>query len=62
MKRLILECQNCESSYTVEYNEETVMDENEPNICPFCGDEIEDIDLDNEDYFDSDENEEREEE
>jgi hypothetical protein len=43
------ECQNCESSYEVAYSEELVSEEY-PEICPFCGENIEE--LSEEEYID----------
>lgn len=36
------ECTNCESSFEIAYVEELVSDET-PSFCPFCGEQIEDI-------------------
>ena len=42
------ECENCESSFEVAYQEELVSQEM-PECCPFCGEHIEDI---QEEYID----------
>ena len=47
-KSLTGECNNCESTYTVEFMEEMVSQEL-PEHCPFCGEIIEDI---QEEYID----------
>lgn len=36
------ECQNCESSYEVNYVEE-LTSEQYPEFCPFCGEQIDEI-------------------
>ena len=41
-RTITAECSNCESSYEVQYEEEMVSDEF-PEICPFCGDPIEEF-------------------
>jgi hypothetical protein len=51
------ECENCESSYTVEYVEEIVSEEY-PEFCPFCGEQIEELSesyIEDEDDLDDDE-------
>jgi len=48
-----INCNNCESEYFLKYYFEKVT--NEPQYCPFCGEEIE------EDYDDDDDEEEYEE-
>jgi len=45
------ECENCESSFEIAYNENLVSDDT-PSFCPFCGEAIEDI---QEEYIDEDE-------
>ena len=42
MKSVTGECSSCESTYQIEYEEELVSEEY-PEICPFCGEQIEDI-------------------
>lgn len=44
MKTLHLECSQCESKYILEFDEDAVMDS--PETCPFCGEEIDELDLD----------------
>jgi len=51
------ECENCESSYEVEYVEELVS-EDVPEFCPFCGEPIEDL---SEEYIEDDDLDENEE-
>ena len=41
-KTITAECSNCESSYDIQCEEELVSQEY-PEICPFCGDPIEDL-------------------
>ena len=41
-KTITAECNNCESSYDIIYMEELVS-EQYPEICPFCGEHIEEI-------------------
>ena len=41
-KTITAECHNCESSYDIIYMEELVS-EQYPEICPFCGEHIEEI-------------------
>ena len=50
-KSLSGDCQNCESTYTVEFMEEMVSQEL-PEHCPFCGEIIEEL---SEDYIEDDE-------
>jgi hypothetical protein len=50
MKFLVKECDHCETSYSIEYNEEERIGW-EPSICPFCGEDLEDED----DEYDYDE-------
>ena len=45
------ECSNCESSFEIAYVEELVSDD-VPCFCPFCGEQIDDI---QEQYIDEDE-------
>lgn len=51
------ECENCESSYEVQYVEELVSEE-VPEFCPFCGEPIEDL---SEEYIEDDDLDENEE-
>jgi hypothetical protein len=51
------ECENCESSYEVQYAEELVSDDM-PEFCPFCGEPIEDL---SEEYIEDDDLDENEE-
>ena len=51
------ECENCDSTFELNYAEELVSDET-PNFCPFCGERIEDI---QEEYIEEDELDENEE-
>ena len=46
-KQLSGDCANCESTYTVSYMEELVSQEL-PELCPFCGEQIEEL---SEDYI-----------
>jgi hypothetical protein len=41
-KTIIAECTSCDSSYEVQYEEEMVSEEY-PEICPFCGEHIEEL-------------------
>ena len=45
-------CENCESTYAVEFMEEMVSQEL-PEHCPFCGEIIEEL---SEDYIEDDDN------
>ena len=49
-KTITAECNNCESSYDIIYMEELVS-EQYPEICPFCGEHIEEI---QEEYIEDD--------
>ena len=49
-KTITAECHNCESSYDIIYMEELVS-EQYPEICPFCGEHIEEI---QEEYIEDD--------
>lgn len=41
-------CDNCDSEFTIKYNEENVADD--PHYCPFCAEMIVDVDnLDDDD-------------
>jgi hypothetical protein len=51
-KTITAECHNCESSYDIVYMEELVS-EQYPEICPFCGEHIEE--LSEEEYIEDDE-------
>lgn len=42
MRYLILECDNCETKYHLEYNDEQHGGGYEPTVCPFCGEELDD--------------------
>ena len=46
-KSLTGDCQNCESTYAIQYTEELVSQEL-PEHCPFCGEIIEEL---SEDYI-----------
>jgi uncharacterized protein CbrC (UPF0167 family) len=50
-KQLSGECLSCESTYSIMYMEEMVSQEL-PEICPFCGEQIEEL---SEDYIEDDE-------
>jgi hypothetical protein len=52
-KSITADCQNCESTYGVDYAEEIVSSEY-PEFCPFCGEPIEEI---NESYIEDDDDE-----
>jgi transcription initiation factor IIE alpha subunit len=60
MKYLTLECNNCDAKYSVEFNEELIVGW-EPTKCPFCGEDLDEDFLDDEneeldeDYDDEDE-------
>ena len=41
-KTITAECHNCESSYDIIYMEELVS-EQYPEICPFCGEQIDEL-------------------
>lgn len=45
------ECSSCESTYNIEFMEELVSQEL-PEMCPFCGEQIEEL---SEDYIQDDE-------
>ena len=49
-KQLSGECLSCESTYSVSYMEEMVS-QDLPEICPFCGEQIEEL---SEDYIEDD--------
>lgn len=49
-KRIIGECDECESSFSVEYVEEMVSTEY-PEHCPFCGGKVEEL---SEEYIEED--------
>ena len=42
MKTITAECSSCESSYDIIY-EETLVSEEYPEICPFCGEQIDEL-------------------
>ena len=42
MKTITAECSNCESSYDIIYQEQLVSEEY-PEICPFCGEQIDEL-------------------
>ena len=42
MKTITAECSSCESSYDIIY-EETLVSEEYPEICPFCGEHIDEL-------------------
>jgi len=48
MKYIQLECSSCETEYGLEYDNNTAI--GKPDICPFCGEEIKEDYLDDEDY------------
>ena len=50
-KQLSGECLSCESSYSIVFMEELVS-QDLPEICPFCGEQIEEL---SEDYIEDDE-------
>jgi hypothetical protein len=50
-KQLSGECLSCESSYSIAFMEELVS-QDLPEICPFCGEQIEEL---SEDYIEDDE-------
>jgi len=56
-KQITAECNNCESSFGVEYVEELVSQEY-PEHCPFCGEVIDEI---HEEYIEDDDDGETEE-
>lgn len=41
-KTLRIDCVSCESVFTLDYEEELVMEEY-PQVCPFCGDDLDNI-------------------
>ena len=45
-------CPNCESQFALDYLIENVS--GEPEYCPFCGDEIPEESVENDDYEDED--------
>jgi len=54
-KIITAECNNCESSFEIAYEEEYVSDDI-PSFCPFCGEIIEEVteaNLDDEDFDES---------
>jgi rRNA maturation endonuclease Nob1 len=51
------ECENCESTFEVAFEEDYVSDES-PSFCPFCGERIEVL---NEEYIDDEDFDENEE-
>ena len=42
MKTITAECSSCESSYDIIYQEQLVSEEY-PEICPFCGEQIDEL-------------------
>ena len=56
-KSTIAECENCESTFEVAFEEDYVSDET-PSFCPFCGERIEVLSEEYIDDEDLDENEE----
>ena len=51
------ECENCESTCEIAFDEDYVSDES-PTYCPFCGERIEILDesyIDDEDFDENDE-------
>ena len=50
-KQLSGECSSCESTYSIAFMEELVS-QDLPEICPFCGEHIEEL---SEDYIEDDE-------
>lgn len=50
-KTVSVECENCESTFEINYMEELVSDEL-PMFCPFCGEKTDNV---NEEYIDDDE-------
>jgi hypothetical protein len=61
MKYLTFECNNCDAKYSVEFNEELIVGW-EPTKCPFCGEDLDEDFLENnedeeldEDYDDEEE-------
>lgn len=40
-------CENCDSNFTINYDEENT--ETDPSFCPFCGEMILDYDFEDED-------------
>jgi hypothetical protein len=53
-KSIAAECNNCESTYSIDYIEQIVSSEY-PEFCPFCGEMIEEISEEYiEDEYDSD--------
>jgi hypothetical protein len=52
-KTITAECHSCESSYDIIYMEELVS-EHYPEICPFCGEPIEELSEEQE-YIEDDE-------
>lgn len=51
------ECENCESTCEIAFDEDYVSDES-PTFCPFCGERIEILDesyIDDEDFDENDE-------
>jgi len=54
-KLIQAECESCESSFEMSYEEDYVSGET-PSFCPFCGEKIEVIEEDFIDVDDSDEN------
>ena len=41
-KSITADCQNCESTFGVDYVEELVSEEY-PEFCPFCGEQIQEV-------------------
>lgn len=56
MKKVKLECGGCDAKYTVSYKVEEDVKEVEPVICPFCGEDVYNIE-EPDDHEDDDDSE-----
>lgn len=52
-RTVIADCENCESTFEISFSEEFVSSES-PNFCPFCGEEIEVEEYQDDDELDED--------
>ena len=53
MKYITLECNNCDAKYSIEFSEEVIVGW-EPTKCPFCGEDLDEDFLNNDEELDED--------